>query len=132
MPRNKNQIYRNRRIAVVVAGLGAIATAAFGAKELAGAVDHASNVNQEVTFFSQPNLADRYSAEDPKVRLTPTDVTFAHVEAGEATPMDVARRMGAVDVYTAGQEIAAQVGGEHSMQAGDYVVLPNDQLKGSE
>ncbi|MDL2342271.1 MAG: hypothetical protein QFB87_04310 [Patescibacteria group bacterium] len=116
--------YPARRAGAVIA-LGA--TVFGGIKAVDAVVDYKNSVqhhNQEYKQFSKPNLA-KHLVEN---HISPTQIVVHYVQPGESTPIAVAHNLGAKDTTTVAYEIANQVGGSHSMEVGDAVVVPLDQL----
>lgn len=128
---NDPSIRRKQAVASVMFGTLALV----GAFEAGTAVVHVAedavngvkdNVHQagESGKFSKFHLNEHL--EDAKI--DPTTVTMRTVQATDTVPYQLARDMHAKDVRLVAGEINSQVGGERSMEPGEVVVIPNDQL----
>lgn len=92
------------------------------------AADHLSQyeaVQDEISTYSQPHLSEHLD------RLNRINIEVHYVQPDESTPIEVAKRAGARQVFDVAQEISGQLGGDRNMHTGDAVVLPLDQLAGN-
>ncbi len=102
---------------------GGLAVAAFFHPIFKG-IEKAHHINQESNEFSQPNLSGHLTEQG----IDPKGVTTYTIEPTDVNPIQVANKLGAKDTMTVASEIGAQVGGANSMEPGETVVIPGDQL----
>jgi hypothetical protein len=137
----KDEMLNTTRLAAGALAVVAAVSAAKGISEVPKAFDNvknyiSSNAHQASEMSKFDHILGKDSFSESKVRqslqeegVSPTDVTMHTVTAQEANPTEVAKDMNAKDVTLVSGEVAGQVGGDRSMQAGEIVAIPNDQLK---
>lgn len=126
---SQDPVYRRRR-AVAGALVGALSIT--GAVEAGAQIKHA--VNTVASNIHQAGESDKFStyhldSKLAKEHIGPASVTEYTIKPTDINPTQVANELGAKDTTLVSEEISGQVGGDHSMQPGETVVLPNDQLR---
>lgn len=115
---------RRRLVAGATAGALLLGGAA-AAKELKQDYDK----NQETEFYSQPNLADQYKSEDGQsVQREPDERLVMYTIRPGDTADEIATAFGAKDHGQVSREIVGQSGGAGSLDPGEEVVIPVDQI----
>lgn len=126
---SQDPVHRRRRAVVgtLVSGL-----ALTGAVEAGIQVNNAvntvkSNVHQagESNKFSIYNLDSKLDQE----HINRANVTEYTIKPTDINPTQVANELHAKDTTLVAEEISGQVGGDHSMNPGETIALPNDQLQ---
>ena len=113
--------FNRRRIGAA----GLLAATTFGLFQVGSEIKRSIDDVRAAETFSQPNLAEHLGEQ----KINPNDVLVHVIKAGENNPTEVATAIGARDpVFVAG-EIAGQVGGSHSMNIGETIVIPLNQLQ---
>ena len=115
-----NATFLRRRVLAA----GAIALTLVGGFELGSKINSAFDDLKTEKQFSQPDLADHLGA-----KVNQHDVLVHVIGADERTPIDAANKIGAANTILVANEIAGQVGGADSMNIGERVVIPLDQLE---
>ncbi len=122
--RRRTRLYPVIGVMTVLAGLGVYQTGKVAFEH----VKQVAHDMKEYRDFTDPKIGQELEEKG----YTPDSVISYTLKATDTKgPNQLAIDLGATDIYTVADEISAQVGGPKSMNPGEIVYIPVDQLKTS-